>query len=108
MTVDTTTDALEVSAPHDVQVIDDSNDSNVETKETLHQPQKPNELTLPAGCSSVSLSKVRMDVLWNSNEAYITPGVIAPDGKVCITLKATKEIYLADVSSIVFVGVSKI
>ena len=108
MTVDTTTDALEVSAPHDDQVIDNSNDSNIETKETLHQPQKPNELTLPAGCSSVSLSKVRMDVLWNSNEAYITPGVIAPDGKVCITLKATKEIYLADVSSIVFVGVSKI
>lgn len=48
-----------------------------------------------------------MDVMWNDNEAYITPGVLSPDGKVCITMKATKEIYLADVSSIVFVGVSK-
>lgn len=70
------------------------------------QPEKI-EVDLPAGCSSISPLKVRTDVLWHENEAFITPGVLSPTGKVCITIKATKEIYLADVSSIVFVGVSK-
>lgn len=106
-TIDTTTDALKLGTPHEDHV-DNSNRSEIKIGNATVQTQRPTELILPTGCSAVSISKVRIEVLWNGNQAYITPGVLSPDGKVCITLKGTKEIYLADVSSIVFVGVRKL
>lgn len=86
--------------------LSDSYSEEDDTAEDNPEVDEP-EVELPAGCSRVSLSKARLDVMWHDNDAFITPGIISPEGKVCITLKATKEVYLADVSSVVFVGVSK-
>lgn len=105
--LDTSSDMEEDAGSVEHDVDDANRDSGTEVVGLDDQHDEKTEVELPAGCSTVSPSKVRMDVMWNDNEAYITPGVLSPDGKVCITMKATKEIYLADVSSIVFVGVSK-
>lgn len=63
--------------------------------------------TLPNGCSALPVGKSRLAVLWNENEAYVTPDVLAPEGKLCITIKASNEIYLVDASSVTVVGVQK-
>ena len=82
---------------------EDDDDAAEDNPEVDGEP----EVELPAGCSRVSLSKARLDVMWHDNEAFLTPGVLSPEGKVCITMKSTMEVYLADVSSIVIKGVSK-
>ena len=87
---DSSDSQLEKDLSVDTSINDGDEESSASDTEAGEEGHAVEEETLPAGCTSIPVKKSRLAILWNGNEAYVTPGVLAPEGKPCITMKATK------------------
>lgn len=65
----------------------------------------PKQLDLLEGCCSEQPAHIRVAVRWNGREGYLTPCVVPPTGKLCLTLDPTSKPVLVDVAEVQILGV---
>lgn len=65
----------------------------------------PKQLDLLEGCCSEQPAHIRVAVRWNGREGYLTPCVVPPTGKLCLTLDPASKPVLVDVSEVQILGV---
>lgn len=87
--------------------------SPVERKRSTKQPSKsktdaqfyPDKTLLPRGCKLHTSAPVSVRVSVSGDAAVLTPGVVPPKGKLCVTMDDTGEIKLVHTSQVVLLGV---
>ena len=65
----------------------------------------PKQLDLLEGCCSEQPAHIRVAVRWNGREGYLTPCVVPPTGKLCLTLDPASKPVLVDVAEVQILGV---
>lgn len=65
----------------------------------------PDKTLLPRGCKLRTAAPVSVPVSVAGDAAVLTPGVVPPKGKVCVTFDGTGEIKLVHTSQVVLLGV---